>query len=82
MHRNHISSLMNSSGVWITDSAQLGSVLTDYFQHLFTSQRNNPRILDNIPLPSLNQSDITFLNQPYSMEEIKAAICKLGAWKA
>lgn len=82
MHKNHISSLMNSSGAWTTDSPQLGLVLIDYFQHLFTSQRNDTRILDNIPLPSLSQSDITFFNQPFSMEEIKAAIWNMGVWKA
>lgn len=73
---------MNSNGDWTTDQDQIGLVLFTYFQHLFTSQINDPSIFDNITLQPLNQTDISLLNQLFSIEDIKNAIWKLGAWKA
>jgi hypothetical protein len=70
--RNFIKCLKNDQGVVVEDQGQLCSLDATYFEHLFTSEVQNPdqRVIDKVqPRVSKVMNDI--LMAPYSREEVK-----------
>lgn len=81
-HRNYISTLQDRWGNGTTNHNKLADLLYGYFMHLFSSEGSNSQHLNCLPIHPISSSDQIFLNQPFSNEEIKDAVWKLGAWKA
>ena len=76
---NFIEGLENDAGVWVDDEQQMGSVLEQYFNSLFTS--SNPsgfeEILDGIQ-PAMTNEAASYLVRDFQAEEVRLALKQMA----
>ena len=81
--RNHIRRLMNDNRTWLEDNESMRSLISDYFQHLFSSEVGLPddRVLNKVKHCVTDYMNETLL-APYTAEEVKQALFSIGDLKA
>ncbi|KAK1648056.1 hypothetical protein QYE76_065861 [Lolium multiflorum] len=81
--RNFIKQLTNESGNIIDDQDQMMDIASGYFQHLFTSEVQDPDqgVIDKV-LPCVTNEMNDILTAPYTREEVKKAMFNIGDLKA
>lgn len=81
--RNHIRRLMDDGGNWVEDNESMRTLISCYFQHLFSSEVAVPdaSVLNKVkPCVSGYMNDS--LLAPYTAEELKKALFSIGDLKA
>jgi hypothetical protein len=81
--RNHINQLKTDTGDIIDDQDQLLDLASNYFQHLFTAevQEPNQAVLDKV-VPCVTHDMNAKLLAPFTREEVKKALFNMGDMKA
>ncbi|WCJ39421.1 hypothetical protein M5689_020411 [Euphorbia peplus] len=80
---NSLTMLKNEAGIWCEDEQEIESIVTKYYNSLFTT--TNPRSNDMIEAAiesRLSLDDISLLSNPYTKEEVKAALDQMHPTKS
>ena len=81
-NKNYIPRILHN-GLWTERNQELGKIFTDHFQLLLGSPRPYRFLLDWQNLFVYNERlDLSSLEWPFTLEEIKQAVFELGADKA
>ena len=72
--RTQINKIRNGKGEVTTDTAEIQSILRDYYKQLFANKMDNleemDKFLERYHLPRLNQEEIQNMNRPITSNEI------------
>ena len=81
--RNQIRRMLGDDGIWREDNESMKSLISEYFQHLFSSEVNVPSL--NI-LNKVKRCVTDYMNESllahYTEEEVKKALFSIGDLKA
>ena len=81
-----ISRIRNEKEEVTTDTAEIQSILRDYYKQLYTNKMNNleemDKSLEKYNLPRLNQEELENINRPITGNEIETAIKNLPTNKS
>ena len=81
--RNYIKRLLDDSGVWRENNEAMRSLITEYFQHLFSAEVNVPAM--NV-ITKVKRRVMDYMNEslmaPYTEEEVRKALFSIGDLKA
>ena len=81
-----INKIRNEKGEVITDTAEIQSILRDYYKQLYANKMENleemDKFLERYNLPRLNQEERENMNRPITSTEIESMITKLPANKS
>ena len=84
--RTQINKNRNEKGEVITDTAEIQSILRDYYKQLYVNKMDNleemDKCLERYNLPRLKQEKIENMNRPITSNEIKTVIKNLPANKS
>lgn len=81
--RNRITKLKDPDGNWVTNEADLASMVTSYFQHIYSIDLPMaPSTLPRGRFPSIPPADQFNLSQPIAIEEIRAALFEMKPLKS
>ena len=84
--KNQINKIRNEKREVTSDSAEIQSLIRDYYQQLYANKMDNleemDEFLEKYNLPKLNQKEIEDLNKPITSMEIKTVIRNLPANKS
>ena len=76
--RTQINNIRNEKGEVTTDTAEIQSILRDYYKQLFANKMDNleemNKFLERYNLPRLNQEEIENMNRPITSNEIETVI--------
>ena len=76
--RTQINKIRNEKGEVTTDSAEIQSILRDYYKQLYANKMDNleemDKFLERHKLQRLNQEEIENMNRPITSNEIKTVI--------
>ena len=74
---------MNDNGTWLEYNESMRSLISDYFQHLFSSEVGVPddRVLNKVKHYVTEYINETLL-APYTAEDVKNALFSIGDLKA
>ena len=76
--RTQINEIRNEKGEVTTDTAQIQSILRDYYKQLYANKMDNleemDTFLERYNLPKLNQEEIENMNRPITSNEIETVI--------
>ena len=79
--RTQINKIRNEKGDVITDTAEIQSILRDYYKQLYANKMDNleemETFLEMHNLPRLNQEEIENMNRPITSNEIETVIKNL-----
>ena len=68
----------NEQGEVTTDTAEIPSIITDYYKQLYANKMDNleemDKFLERYNLPKLNQEEIENMNRPITSNEIETVI--------
>ena len=75
--------MRNEKGEVATDTAEIQSILRDYYQQLYANKIDNleetDKFLERYNLPRLNQEETENMNRPITSNEIETVIKNLPA---
>ena len=78
--------MRNEKGEVTTDTAEIQSILRDYYKQLYANKTNNleemDKFLERYNLPRLNQEEIENMNRPVTCNEIETVIKNLPTNKS
>ena len=78
MERTQINKIRNEKGEVTTDTAEIQSILRDYYKQLYANKMDNleemDKILERHNLPRLNQEEMKNMNRPITSNEIETVI--------
>ncbi|XP_028755095.1 uncharacterized protein LOC114714521 [Neltuma alba] len=81
--QQHIETLQNDDGRWVTDHSEMMHMATLYYKKLYTKDDQVSESLNWLAeFPSLSTQDIYFIHKELNMVEIKNAAFMMGAFKA
>ena len=84
--RTQINKIRNEKGGVTTDTAEIQSILRDYYKHLYANTMDNleemDKFLEKYNLPRLNQEEIENMNRPITSTEIETVIKNLPTNKS
>ena len=76
--RTQINEIRNEKGEVTTDTAEIQSILRDYYKQLYANKMVNleemDTFLERYILPKLNQEEIENMNRPITSNEIETVI--------
>ena len=76
--RTQINKIRNEIGEVTTDTAEIQSILRDYYKQLYANKLDNleemDKFLETYNLPRLNQEEIENMNRPITSNEIETVI--------
>ena len=76
--RTQINKIRNEKGEVTTDTAEIQSILRDYYKQLYANKMDNLEVMDKFlercKLPRLNQEEIENMNRPIRSNEIETVI--------
>ena len=76
--RTQINKIRNEKGEVTTDTAEIQSILRDYYKQLYANKMDNleemDKFLERCNLPRLNQEEIENMNRPITSNEIETVI--------
>ena len=79
--RSQITKIWNEKGEVTTDTAEIQSILRDYYKQLYANKLDNleemDKFLEKHNLPRLNQEEIENMNGPITSNEIETVIKNL-----
>lgn len=81
--RNEIMALKQTDGSWCNEPDQLKHMAVEYFQKLYAADgvaRGQEVVLPSYAV--LSEADREWLMQPVTKEEVRRAVCSMGAFKA
>ena len=78
--KNQINKIRNEKGKVTTDSAEIQTIIIDYYEQLYGNKIDNleemDRFLEKFNLPRPNKKEIEIMNNPITSTEIEAVIKK------
>ena len=81
--RTQINKIRNEKGELTTDTAEIQSIITDYYKQLYANKMDNleemDKFLERYNLPRLNLEEIENMNTPITSNEIETVIKNLPA---
>ena len=84
--RTQINKIRNEKGEVTTDTAEIQSILRDYYKQLYANKLDNleemHKFLERYNLPRLNQEEIENMNRPITSPEIETVIKSLPTKKS
>ena len=84
--RTQIHKIRNEKGEVTTDTAEMQSILRDYYKQLYANKLDNveemDKFLERCNLPRLNQEEIININRPITSNEIETVIKNLSTNKS
>ena len=84
--RTQINKIRNEKGGVTTDTAEIQSILRDYYKQLYANKMENleeiDKFLEKYNLPRLNQEEIENINRPITSTEIETVIKNLPTNKS
>ena len=84
--RTQINKIRNEKGGVTTDTAEIQSILRDYYKQLYANKMENleeiDKFLERYNLPRLNQEEIENMNRPIPSNEIETVIKNLPTNKS
>uniref|UniRef100_A0A8C0D3H4 RNA-directed DNA polymerase n=1 Tax=Balaenoptera musculus TaxID=9771 RepID=A0A8C0D3H4_BALMU len=84
--RTQINKIRNEKGEVTTDTAEIQSILRDYYKQLFANKMDNleemDKFLERYNLPRLNQEETENMNRPITSNEIETVIKNLPTNKS
>ena len=84
--KTQINRIRNEKGEVTTDTAEIETVMRDYYKQLYANKMDNLEEMDNFVemhnLPRLNQEEIENMNRPVTSTEIETVIKKLPTNKS
>ena len=76
--RTHINKISNEKGDVTTDTAEIQSILRDYYKQLYANKMDNleemDKFLERYNIPRLNQEETENVNRPITSNEIETVI--------
>ena len=79
--RTQINKIRNEKGEVTTDTAEIQSILRDYYKQLYDNKMDNleemDKFVEKYNLPRLNQEEIENMNRPITSNEIETVIKNL-----
>ena len=83
--RTQINKIKNERGEITTNTAEIKTIIREYYEQLYTSKMGNPeemdKFLETYKLPKLKQEEIENLNRPITSKEMKLVIKNLPKHK-
>ena len=84
--RNQINKIRNEKGEVTTDTAEIQSILRDYYKQCYANKMDNleemDKFLERHKLPRLNQEEIENMNRPIRSNDIESVIKNLPTNKS
>ena len=84
--RTQINKIRNEKGEVTTDTAEIQSILRDYYKQLYANKMDNleemDQYLERYNLPTLNQEELENMNRPITSNEIETVIKNLPTNKS
>ena len=84
--KTQINRIRNEKGEVTTDTAEIETVMRDYYKQLYANKMDNLEEMDNFVemhnLPRLNQEEIENMNRPITSSEIETVIKNLPTNKS
>ena len=84
--RTQINKIRNEKGEVTTDTAEIQSIMRDYYKQLYANKMDNleemDKFLERYNLPRLNQEEIENMNRPIPSNEIETVIKNLPTNKS
>ena len=84
--RTQINKIRNEKGEVTIDTAEIQSILRDYYKQVYANKMDNleemDKFLERYNLPRLNQKEIGNMNRPITSNEIETAIKNLPTNKS
>ena len=84
--RTQINKIRNEKGEVTTDTAEIQSILRDYYKQLYANKMDNleemDKFLERYNLPKLNQEEIETMNRPITRNETETVIKNLPTNKS
>ena len=84
--RTKINKIRNEKGEVTMDTAEIQSIIRDYYKQLYDNKMDNleemDKFLERYNLPRLNQESIEFMNRPVTSNEIETVIKNLPTNKS
>ena len=84
--RTQINKIRSGKGEVATDTAEIQSILRDYYKQLYANKTDNleemDKFLERYNLPRLNQEEIENMNRPVTSNEIETVIKNLPTNKS
>ena len=84
--RTQINKIRNEKGGVTTDTAEIQSIIRDYYKQLYANKMDNLEEMDKFlvkySLPRLNQEEIENMNRPITSNEIETVIKNLPTNKS
>ena len=79
--KTKINRIRNEKGKVTTETAEIQSIMRDYYKQLYANKMDNPeemnKFLEKYNLPRLNQEEIENINRPITSNEIETVIKNL-----
>ena len=86
LFRSEINKIRNEKGEVTTDTAEIQSILRDYYKQLYANKMDNQeemdKFLEKYNLPRLNQEEIENMNRTITSNEIETVIKNLPTNKS
>ena len=84
--KTQINRIRNEKGELTTDTAEIQSIMRDYYKQLYANKTDNleemDKFLEKYNLPTLNQEEIENINRPVTSTEIETVIKNLPTNKS
>ena len=84
--KTQINKIRKEKGEVTTDTAEIQSILRDYYKQLYANKTGNleemDKLLERYNLPRLNQEEIENMNRPITSNEIETLIKNLPTNKS
>ena len=81
-----INRIRNKKGEVTTDTAEIQSILRDYYKQLYANKMDNAeemdKFLERYNLPRLNQEEMEIMNRPITSNETETVIKNLPTNKS
>ena len=84
--KTQINRIRNEKGEVTTDTAEIQTIMRDYYKQLYANKMDNlekmDKFLEKHNLPRLNQEEVEYINRPITRTEIETVVKNLPTHKS